>query len=77
MKTRGKITKYNGLYGNIKGVDGNDYVLLNSNLVDGDVRVHDNVEFESELYRTPEVEVQMATFVKRLTKELKNQQINN
>lgn len=69
MKNYGKVTKYNGLYGNIKGVDGIDYVLLDKNLVDKDVSVSDNVEFEPELFQTPEVEVQMARFVKSLTKE--------
>ena len=33
------------------------------------IKLYDNVEFEPELYQTPEVEVQMARFVKSLTKE--------
>lgn len=69
MKNYGKVTKFNGLYGSIKGVDGVDYVLLDKNLVDTDIKLYDNVEFEPELYQTPEVEVQMARFVKSLTKE--------
>ncbi|MBR6820788.1 MAG: hypothetical protein IKM55_01020 [Bacilli bacterium] len=69
MKNYGKVTEYNGLFGNIKGVDGVDYVLLDKNLVDKDVNVLDNVEFEPEVFQTPEVEVQMARFVKSLTKE--------
>lgn len=69
MKNYGKVTEYNGLFGNIKGVDGVDYVLLDKNLVDKDVNVLDNVEFEPEVFQTPELEVQMARFVKSLTKE--------
>ena len=69
MKNYGKITKYNGLYGNNKGVDGVDYVLLDKNLLDANVNVSDNVEFECEMYKTPEVEVKMAMMVKSLTKE--------
>ena len=69
MKNYGKITEYNGVYGNIKGIDGNDYVLLDKHLLDRDVNVLDNVEFESEFYKTPEVEVQMATLVKSLSKK--------
>ena len=69
MKNYGKTTKYNGVYGNIKGIDGNNYVLLDKHLLDRDVNVLDNVEFESELYKTPEVEVQMATLVKSLSKK--------
>ncbi len=76
MKNYGKVTKYNGLYGNIKGVDGVDYVLLDKNLVDPNVDVLDNVEFEPEVFQTPEVEVQMARFVKSLTKEQTQQRRN-
>ena len=76
MKNYGKVTEYNGLFGNIKGVDGEDYVLLDKNLVDKDVNVLDNVEFEPEVFQTPEVEVQMARFVKSLTKEQTQQRRN-
>ena len=76
MKNYGKVTEYNGLFGNIKGVDGVDYVLLDKNLVDKDVNVLDNVEFEPEVFQTPEVEVQMARFVKILTKEQTQQRRN-
>lgn len=76
MKNYGKVTKFNGVYGNIKGVDGVDYVLLDKNLVDTEINVSDNVEFEPELYQTPEVEVQMARFVKSLTKEQEQRKMN-
>ncbi|MBE6146320.1 MAG: hypothetical protein E7171_06815 [Firmicutes bacterium] len=76
MKNYGKVTEYNGLFGNIKGVDGVDYVLLDKNLVDKNVNVLDNVEFEPEVFQTPEVEVQMARFVKSLTKEQTQQRRN-
>lgn len=76
MKNYGKVIEYNGLFGNIKGVDGVDYVLLDKNLVDKDVNVLDNVEFEPEVFQTPEVEVQMARFVKSLTKEQTQQRRN-
>ena len=73
MKKYGKIVDFNGVFGNIKGIDGLDYILLDKNLIDIDVSVLDNVEFQSELYKTPEVEVQMAMFVKSLTKEQERQ----
>lgn len=76
MKNYGKVTEYNGLFGNIKGVDGLDYVLLDKNLIDKDVDILDNVEFEPELFQTPEVEVQMARFVKSLTKEQNQRKMN-
>jgi hypothetical protein len=76
MKNYGKVTVYNGLFGKIKGVDGLDYVLLDKNLVDNGVRVLDNVEFESEVFQTLEVELQMARFVKRFAKEQTQQRSN-
>ena len=44
-------------------------------VVDKDVDVLDNVEFESEIYKTPEVEIKLAMFVKSLTKEHQRQKM--
>lgn len=70
MKLNGKITNYQGIAGNIKGVDGKDYILLDKNLVDKNEKVkeNDNVQFEPEYFKTPEVEINMAMFVKTLKK---------
>lgn len=68
MKNYGKITEYNGAYGNIKGIDGKDYKLLDKNLIDKNATRLDNVEFENETIKTPEVEVNIAKFVKVLKK---------
>lgn len=68
MKKYGKVTRYNGVFGQIKGVDGVDYVLLDKNVVDNEITVLDNVEFEGENFKTLEVDVQMAMFVKTLKK---------
>ncbi len=69
----GKITLYNGSYGIIKGIDGKDYTLLEKDLVSKNAVLHDNVVFEGETLVTPEVEVNMARFVKVLRKENKKQ----
>lgn len=69
MKKYGKVTKYNGIYGNIKGIDGIDYKLLDKNIVDKNIGLLDNVEFEKETFKTPEIEINIATFVKVLKKE--------
>ncbi len=69
MVNYGKITRYNGNHGNIKGIDGKDYTLLEKNLVDKDAVLYDNVQFDGETITTPEVEVNMARFVKVLRKE--------
>ena len=73
MKNYGKVTQYNGVYGRIKGVDGVDYVLLDKNVVDNRLSEFDNVEFEPEVFKTPDVEMKMAMFVKSLTKEQERQ----
>lgn len=69
MKNYGKVVEYNGVYGSIKGVDGKDYILLDKNIFDQELKELDNVEFESEVFNTPEVNMKIARFVKVLRKE--------
>ena len=68
MKTYGKVMEYNGTFGNIKGIDGNDYVLLNKNVIDKNIKASNNVVFEGESLETPEVKINIARFVKILKK---------
>lgn len=69
LKKYGKVVSYNGMNGTIKGIDGKSYLLLDKNLLDKDLNVLDNVQFESENYVTDEVDVELARFVKVLRKE--------
>lgn len=69
MKSYGKVMEYNGVYGNIKGIDGIDYKLLDKNIMDKNIEILDNVEFEKEIFKTPETEIYIARFVKVLKKE--------
>lgn len=69
MKNYGKVMEYNGVYGNIKGIDGIDYKLLDKNIMDKNIEILDNVEFEKEIFKTPETEIYIARFVKVLKKE--------
>ena len=69
MKKYGKVTDYNGLAGTIVGVDSRKYVLLDKNLLDKNLNTFDNVEFESEKFNTPEIDIEIARFVKVLKKE--------
>ena len=69
MKKYGKVMEYNGVYGNIKGIDGVNYKLLDKNIVDTDLKVNDDVQFENEFYKTSEVEINIARFVKVLKKD--------
>ena len=68
MKNYGKVTRYNGTHGNIKGIDGIDYVLLKKNVVGEEIKETDNVEFEPEFLKTFECDIYMARFVKVLHK---------
>ena len=68
MKNYGKVLKYNGVYGNIKSIDGGNYILLDKNVIDYDIKECDNVEFEPEFFKTSEVEIQIARYVKKLSK---------
>ena len=68
MKNYGKVTRYNGVYGEIESVDGNNYTLLDKNVIDKDLKVLDDVEFESEVHKTPEIEMHVARFVRTLKK---------
>lgn len=69
MKNYGKVIEYNGIYGNVKGVDGVDYLLLKKNVIDSNIKALDDVEFESEFFKTTETEANIARFVKVLRKE--------
>lgn len=68
-KSYGKVTYYNGVYGNIKDTEGTDYDLLDKNVIDKDIKQSDIVEFEKDEIETPEVEVKIARFVRILKKD--------
>ena len=68
MKTYGKVMEYDGYNGIIKAIDGKDYLLMNSEAIDGDLKANDNVSFEPDVFETPEYKENVARFVKRLVK---------
>lgn len=70
MKDYGKVIKYNGIYGTIKGMDGKDYNLLDKNVVDNNLKTWDYVEFEKETIKTPEVNANIARFVKKIENKM-------
>lgn len=72
MKNYGKIVEYNGKYGSIIDINGIEYKLLDKNILYKDVKKYDNVEFENEYIKTPEIDIKIARFVKIL--ENKKQQ---
>ena len=68
MKKYGKVKDYNGVYGTIKGIDGLSYTLLDNNTQDEEIKESDDVVFEEEYYKTPEIKINIAKSVKVLKK---------
>lgn len=68
MKGQGKVTEYNGVYGNILGTDSINYKFLDKNIISENIEVSDDVEFEKDTYKTPEIEIKIAKFVRVLKK---------
>lgn len=71
MKNYGIVTEYNGITGNIKGVDSIDYKFLKEDLVLKDTNFLENnyVEFEVQRIEKSEFVFYRANYVKVLKKE--------
>lgn len=73
MKSYGKVVEYDGYVGTIIGGDGNSYMVLDTDLVDKDIRVDDYVSFDAEVYKDIELTRYIARFVKRINiEDMKN-----
>ena len=72
MKNYGKVLEYNGVYGKVKGVDGNVYILLDKNIIDEEIKESDDVEFDSEVLETTEITLSLARHVKVLRNNKNN-----
>ena len=68
MKTYGKVIEYDGYNGYIKGIDGNEYLLMESEIVGNELKSDDNVSFEPDVFETPEYKENVARFVRKLEK---------
>lgn len=69
MKCYGKVVEYDGCVGTVLGIDGNNYMFVDNDLVDKDVKKGDYVSFDKDLYKDVELTRYMARFVKRINKE--------
>lgn len=65
----GKIVEFDGNVGNITDVNGNNFLLLKHELKD-DLNKNDYVAFKSDTYKTPEINENIARFVKKLSKDV-------
>ena len=65
MKTIGKIVEFDGFSGALIDREKTRHIFSNNDLLTKDLQVGDIVIFESELYKTVEVEIYIARFVKK------------
>lgn len=68
MKIIGKIKEFDGYSGTIIDRDNNSYILIKNELIDKDLKQGDIVTFEPEVFKTVEIEENIARFVRRATK---------
>ena len=65
----GKIVEFDGNVGNITDINGKKYLLLKHELKD-DLEKNDYVVFKAEAYKSPEINENIARFVKKLSKDV-------
>ena len=65
----GKIVEFDGNTGSIIDLNGDNYLLLSHELKDKKLNLNDYVIFKAEEFKTPEINENVARFVKKLNKE--------
>lgn len=68
MKKIGKIIEFDGFSGQLIDKEGNKHIFSNDDIISKDLKLNDIVTFDSELFKTIEVEVNVAKFVKKIEK---------
>lgn len=74
MKTYGKVVDYDGFYGYIRAVDGQNYIVLDKDMLESNLKQADYVEFLAEQYNTVETNINIARFVKKINKNMTEEQ---
>ena len=65
----GKIVEFDGNTGSIIDLNGDNYLLLSHELKDKKLNLNDYVIFTAEEFKPPEINENVARFVKKLKKE--------
>ena len=65
MRKIGKIVEFDGCSGELVDKDGKIHVFTKDDLTGGTVETGDVVQFDSELFKTVEIEMLVARFVKK------------
>lgn len=66
MKIKGKIVKFDGVNGCLVDEYSREYIFSAKDLIGKDININDIVVFESELFKSVDVEIYVARFVKRI-----------
>lgn len=70
MKNIGVVKEYNGFYGKIENLKGDNYILLKKEIMGNDqINKLDVVSFVPENYTKDDIDEKIARFVKKLEKE--------
>lgn len=65
-KIEGKVLKYNGISGTIIDQNNNEYLMIKNNIKDDEVILaNDIVIFIPEIFKTVEIEENVATFIEK------------
>ena len=69
QKVIGKIIEFDGMSGTLVDRDRNEYIFTYGDLESKDLKVGDIVVFEKEVYKTIDVEINLARFIKKIDRE--------
>ena len=71
MKKEGKIIKFDVFCGTILDNENKEYFMPNEEIMSDKLKVNDKVTFEPDVYKTIDVEIKLARFVKKLDRKMK------
>ena len=69
QKVIGKIIEFDGMSGTLVDRDKNEYIFTHGDLENKDLKVGDIVVFEKELFKTIDVQLNLARFIKKMDRE--------
>ena len=68
MKSIGKIIDFNGYNGSLIDNDKQEHIFTSDDLISKEIKKNDIVSFDSELFKTVDIELYIARFIKKIEK---------
>lgn len=68
MQSVGKIIEFDGYHGTLIDENNNEHIFSKDDLITKEVNIHDIVSFESEIFKTVDIELHIARFVRTIKK---------